>query len=29
VGNQLFLTNLSDDICVDRAVTPTVFYRVK
>lgn len=29
VGSQLFLTNLSDDICVDKAEVPTVFYRVK
>jgi uncharacterized protein len=29
VGNQLFLTDLSDDICVDKAVVPIVFYRAK
>jgi uncharacterized protein len=29
VGNQLFLTDPSEDICVDKAVVPTVFYRAK
>lgn len=29
VGNQLFLTDPSEDICVDRAVLPKVFYRVR
>lgn len=29
VGRQLFLTDPSDDICIDAAVVPTVFYQVK
>lgn len=29
VGKQLFLSNISDEICTDVAVLPTVYYRVK